>query len=217
MCVGGSWRRCALNIRIGRNRDFERNWRDSFCMEADDLFELFVRPLHGVGLRYMVSGSLASVHYGEPRLTLDVDLVVHLDEADIAKLVSLFPAAEYYVPPADVMLVEVNRPTRGHFNVIHLTTGQKGDFYPSRRHPYWNWAWQNRRLGQIGETTVYFAPPEYVILWKLEFFREGGGDKHLQDIRGMLHVSGETMDLHLLARACGELGLTQQWQTVQAG
>jgi hypothetical protein len=184
-------------------------------METDDLFELFVRPLNVVGLRYMVSGSLASVHYGEPRLTLDVDLVVHLVADEIAKLVQLFPAAEYYVPPADVMLVEVNRPTRGHFNVIHLLTGQKADFYPSRRHPYWNWAWQNRRLGQIGEMGVYFAPPEYVILWKLEFFREGGGDKHLQDIRGMLDVSGETIDRRLLDRACVELGLTQQWQVTQ--
>ena len=49
-------------------------------METPDLFSLFVRPLHRSGLRYMVSGSLASVYYGEPRLTLDVDLVVHAGE-----------------------------------------------------------------------------------------------------------------------------------------
>jgi hypothetical protein len=97
-------------------------------METADLFDLFVRPIHRAGLRYMVSGSLASVHYGEPRLTLDVDLVMHLAEAEIAKLVPLFPAGEYSAPPADVILVELARPTRGHFNVIHLATGQKADF-----------------------------------------------------------------------------------------
>lgn len=186
-------------------------------MEAADLFDLFVRPIHRAGLRYMVSGSLASVHYGEPRLTLDVDLVVHLAEAEIAKLVPIFPAGEYYMPPADVMLVELARPTRGHFNVIHLATGQKADFYPSRRHPYLEWAWQNRNLAQIGDMEVYFAPAEYVILWKLEFFREGGGDKHLRDIRGMLRISEETIDEELLDRACAELGLSPQWEAAKNG
>lgn len=184
-------------------------------MEPPDLFELFVRPLHRAGLRYMVSGSLASVHYGEPRLTLDVDLVVHLAMAEIATLAPLFPAGEYYLPPTDVIEVEVRRPTRGHFNVIHLLTGQKADVYPSRQHPYWDWAWQHRRLGQAGDAEVYFAPPEYVILWKLDFFREGGGEKHLRDIRGMLLVSGEDIDRNLLDRACAELGLTLQWQAAQ--
>ena len=184
-------------------------------METPDLFELFVRPLHAAGLRYMVSGSLASVHYGEPRLTLDVDLVVHLAEAEIATLAPLFPFEEFYLPPVDVIAAEVNRPIRGHFNVIHLLTGQKADVYPSREHPYWDWAWQHRRLGQTGNAEVYFAPPEYVILWKLEFFREGGGEKHLRDIRGMLKMSNEDIDRGLLERASAELGLTQQWAAAQ--
>jgi len=185
-------------------------------VEPPDLFELFVRPLHDAGLGYMVSGSLASVHYGEPRLTLDVDLVVHLAEADIATLVRLFPDTEYYLPPADVIAVELHRPTRGHFNVIHLPTGQKADVYPSRQHPYWDWAWQHRQLGKTGDAEAYFAPPEYVILWKLDFFREGGGEKHLRDIRGMLQVSKEEIDLDLLDRACAGLGLIPQWHAAQA-
>lgn len=185
-------------------------------MGTPDLFELFVRPLHAACLRYMVSGSLASVHYGEPRLTLDVDLVVHLVGTDGRALATLFPAAEYYVPPLEVITIELDRPSRGHFNVIHLSTGQKADFYPSRQHPYWEWAWRARRLERVGETDVYFAPPEYVILWKLEFYREGGGEKHLRDIRGMLQVNGETIDRPLLDRASAELGLSAYWLAAQS-
>ncbi|MEY2878544.1 MAG: hypothetical protein RLZZ15_924 [Verrucomicrobiota bacterium] len=181
-------------------------------METPDLFSLFVRPLHGAGLRYMVSGSLASIFYGEPRLTLDVDLVVHLEPGDAGVLAGLFPAENYYVPPPDVFAVEIARPTRGHFNVIHFASGQKADFYPSRRHAYWAWAFAHRRLGRIGEDEVWFAPPEYVILWKLEFFREGGGDKHLRDIRGMLAVNPDAIDGAMIGRACGELGLAGQWE-----
>lgn len=165
----------------------------------------------------MVSGSLASMFYGEPRLTMDVDLVVHLDAREAAILVGLFSPDEYYVPPAEVVEVEIARTTRGHFNVIHSASGQKADFYPSRRHPYWTWAFAHRRLGRVGEDEVWFAPPEYVILWKLEFFREGGGDKHLRDIRGMLMVYPDDIDRSLLDRACLELGLAEHWQRAQAG
>jgi hypothetical protein len=52
-------------------------------VDTPDLFTLFVRPLHRAEWRYMVSGSLASTHYGEPRLTMDVDLVVHIGERGV--------------------------------------------------------------------------------------------------------------------------------------
>lgn len=186
-------------------------------METPDLFALFVRPLHRAGLRYMVSGSLASVHYGEPRLTMDVDVALHVGEGEAGVLASLFPAADFYVPPPEVMAVEIARPTRGHFNVIHFASGQKADFYPSRRHPYWQWAFAQRQLAHVDGHEVWFAPPEYVILWKLEFFREGGGDKHLRDIRGMLLVNSENIDRAMLDRACAELGLGALWQQAQCG
>jgi hypothetical protein len=186
-------------------------------VEIPDLFGLFVRPIHRSGLRYMISGSLASMFYGEPRLTMDVDLVVHLEGQEPAILAGLFAPEEYYVPPAEVLEVENARTTRGHFNVIHFASGQKADFYPSRRHPYWAWAFANRRLGKVGSDEAWFAPPEYVILWKLEFFREGGGDKHLRDICGMLLVHPEDIDRAMLDRVCAELGLTEPWQRAQPG
>ena len=42
------------------------------------------------------------------------------------------------------------------------------------------------------------CPPEYVILWKLAFFREGGAEKHVQDIVGVLRVMGEELDASML-------------------
>lgn len=183
-------------------------------MASLDLVEIFVRPLQEAGVAYMVSGSLASMHYGEPRLTLDVDLALHLEEGKEAAFLELFESGAFYHPPLDVLKVEVRRPSRGHFNLIHFESGFKADCYPSKNHPYWTWAWENRRLEKIGEGDVYLAPPEYVIMWKMEFFREGGGDKHLRDIRGMLAVSGAEMDLPLLAAAAQKLGLTEIWNQV---
>jgi hypothetical protein len=59
---------------------------------------------------------------------------------------------------------------------------------------------------------VLFAPPEYVILRKLQFFREGGSGKHLRDIARMLTVLGEEWDRTTLARMIAEHGLTAEWE-----
>jgi hypothetical protein len=53
-------------------------------MPEVELFLLFVRPLQLAGIRYIVTGSVASIFYGEPRLTLDVDLVVFLNDNQAA-------------------------------------------------------------------------------------------------------------------------------------
>ena len=160
----------------------------------------------------MITGSVASMHYGEPRLTMDVDLLIHLDEPEISAVVALFPDSDYYTPPGDIIAEEIRRSTRGHFKLIHSGTGLKADFYPSRSHPYWHWAWEHRRSASIDGQPIYFSPPEYVILSKLEFFREGGSEKHLRDIRGMLAVSGDEIDRGLVERAVAELGLVDQWR-----
>ena len=46
-------------------------------MPEPELFLLFVRPLNRAGIRYAVTGSVAAIFYGEPRLTHDVDFVVY--------------------------------------------------------------------------------------------------------------------------------------------
>ena len=39
-----------------------------------------------------------------------------------------------------------------------------------------------------------FASAEDVIIKKMEYYREGGSEKHLRDITGMLKVSGDEID-----------------------
>ena len=50
--------------------------------------------------------------------------------------------------------------------------------------------------------------------WK--YYREGGSDKHLRDIRRMLNVSGEQIDHAALAEWIEKRGLREQWQRVEA-
>ncbi len=56
------------------------------------------------------------------------------------------------------------------------------------------------------------APPEYVIVRKLEYFREGGSQKHLRDIRSMLQVSHDQIDQAALGEWVARQGVTEQWR-----
>src|SRR5438477_9248639 len=98
-------------------------------MPDPDLFLLFVRPLNRAGIRYLVTGSVAAIFYGEPRLTNDVDFVVFLNDANIKALAEVFPSSQFYLPPTELIAVEARRESRGHFNIIHTETGFKADFY----------------------------------------------------------------------------------------
>ena len=59
-----------------------------------NLVELFVRPLHEAGLRYVIAGSVGSMHYSEPRLTLDIDIPLFVSLKDSRAFPALFSAAE---------------------------------------------------------------------------------------------------------------------------
>jgi hypothetical protein len=55
-----------------------------------NLLDLFVRPVHDAGMRYVVAGSVASMYFSEPRLTIDVDIPILLGRGDLAVIESLF-------------------------------------------------------------------------------------------------------------------------------
>jgi len=185
--------------------------------QPTDLLDLFVVPLARAGIAHLVSGSVASMFYGEPRATLDVDVAIQLPAGRIPLLESCFPSDAFYLPPAEVLHIELSRPTHGHFNVIHLDSGYKADFYPSRDHPYLSWAVSRAVPLDLGEVTIRLAPPEYVILWKLEFLRLSREDKHVRDIRGILQVSADRIDLPFLKQAIRETGLQEPWELVTGG
>ena len=104
-------------------------------MQDPDFISLFVAPLESVGINYMITGSVASSVYGEPRNTLDIDLVVLIQPDQIPLLPQLFPENDFYLPPSDVVAIESRREAHGHFNIIHHHTGLKADIYLSRNHP----------------------------------------------------------------------------------
>jgi hypothetical protein len=183
-------------------------------MPAPDYFLLFVAPLNRLGVRYMISGSIAAMFYGEPRFTQDVDFVVYLTDKDISGIASVFQPPGFYVPPIETLLAEIRREQRGHFNVIHSGSGFKADMYLAGRDELNAWGLRFKRAVQYEGETAILAPPEYVIVRKLEYYREGRSEKHLRDIRSMIAVSGDQLDKPALTDWIKRLGLEAEWALV---
>jgi len=185
-------------------------------MPEPDLIELFVGPLNSERIRYLISGSVAAMLYGEPRVTHDIDLVVFLRATDIEKLPRLYPAPEFYVPPAEVIAAEMARQQHGCFNVIHADSSLKADFFTANRDEFHAWAFRNLRHYSARGMEVSLAPPEYVIVRKLEYFRGGGSEKHLRDIRGILNISGQQINQMDLQEWIQRQGVNAEWAKVSA-
>jgi hypothetical protein len=179
------------------------------------LLEPFIARLERLGIPYFVTGSMAGILYGEPRLTHDVDIVVALALCDVQRFIAAFPLDEFYCPPEDVLAIEVRRGQRGHCNLIHHDSGFKADIYLAFDELH-RWALAHRKELTLDELRVSVAPVEYVILRKLEYFREGGSEKHVRDIRRMLEVSSAQIDRPLLEQWIARLGLTAEWARVLA-
>lgn len=184
-------------------------------MPAPDFIALFTEPLEQLAISYMITGATAAILYGQPRLTNDIDVVIELHAADIERLRAAFPERDFYTPPAAVIGMELARTQRGHLNLIHFETGYKADLYPVGADPLHHWALPLRRRVSHGTGQISVAPPEYVILRKLEYFREGGSSKHVTDIQTILRVNGTTIDHAILTSWISRLGLTELWTSVQ--
>jgi len=49
-------------------------------MEPSDLLRHLVNVFESLGIRYFVTGSVASIFYGEPRFTNDIDVVADIED-----------------------------------------------------------------------------------------------------------------------------------------
>ncbi len=151
----------------------------------------------------MITGGVASVVYGDPRFTRDVDLVVELDPGSVPSFIDAFAGGAFFVPPEGALLEEVGRGEGGHFNVIHRDTALRADVYLAGDDPFHAWALGHRRRIDVEGLGVWLAPLEYVIVRKLEDLHASGSDRHLRDVAMMLRISGALVDRQALQEWSG--------------
>ena len=181
-------------------------------MEQADVVRHALEVLERMGLPYAVVGSYASSAWGEPRYTHDIDIVLDLPMGRVQELCTGFPPPEWYVSETAAREA-VSR--RRQFNIIHTSSGNKIDVMVPRSDEWSREQLQRRqKVALLPDREGYAAHPEDVIIGKLRYFHEGGSDKHLRDIAGILQVSGELVDRASVRRWAEKLGVTEAWDAV---
>jgi hypothetical protein len=175
-----------------------------------------VRVLDSLGIASTVGGSIASSFAGEPRSTIDIDIVAAIETAHVPALADAL-APDFYLD-AEALARAVRN--RGTTNLIHLASMVKVDLFIAGGTPLDAQQLERRLLMPVRENaTLPVHPPEDILLQKLRWFRKGGetSDRQWRDVLGIVRVQGERLDLvylrqnapvldvaDLLERAIGE-------------
>jgi hypothetical protein len=178
-----------------------------------ELLQKIVEVFERIQIPYLITGSVAAMAYGEPRLTNDIDIVAAIEERHIGDLLKAFPADEFYVDE-ETMIEAIWK--HGQFNIIRPASGLKVDIIIKQNNAFDISRFSRlRRIYPAESYQANFASPEDVIIKKMEYYKEGGAEKHLRDITGILKISGEMVDKDYIAEWSRQLGLTEIWDAIQ--
>lgn len=181
-------------------------------MEHAELLRYLVAAIERLGLGYMVTGSVATIFFGEPRFTNDIDIVVVLGLEQIPEFCRAFPAPDFYLSE-DAVREAVQQ--HAQFNIIHPSSGLKIDVIIPQDTSFNRSRFARaKRIKPAEDYEASFASVEDVIIKKMEYFRQAGSEKHLRDISGVLKISGSEVNRDYIADWAVKMGLESIWKAI---
>lgn len=177
-------------------------------MSVPDVFQRITTALDQAGIGYMVTGSFASAHYGAPRSTQDIDLVIEATPAQLQAFIEALPSKEYY---ADLAAGLDALQRQSLFNVIDLATGWKIDLIIRKSRPYSQEEFRRRQRVNLHNVSLFVASAEDVIISKLEWANLAESRRQIEDVATILRVRWDSLDHAYLEKWIAELGLKEEW------
>lgn len=164
--------------------------------------------LETAGVPYVIGGSLASSVHGEPRATLDVDLVADLRADSLSTVVGAL-AQDYYVD-ADAAQEAVR--LGASFNLVHLGAGVKVDIFVAGSDAFDHERLRSRLAVAVPPPlsgTLWLDTAEHTLLRKLEWYRRGGevSERQWRDVAAIVALQEGTLDRTVLVRWATILGV----------
>jgi hypothetical protein len=167
-----------------------------------------VRRLDQSRVPYMVTGSVASSYYGEPRATLDLDIVIDPAPDALELLVAGYLTDRWYV---DRMTAFDALRDHTQFNVVGPGAA-KVDYLIRRDRPFSREEFERRRQVDLLGTPAWIATVEDMIVTKLEWSIPIRSERQIRDVAAMIEVSGDSIDRRYVERWVRDLGLEDGWE-----
>jgi hypothetical protein len=177
-------------------------------MSAPEVLQRITAALDHAGVAYMLTGSFASAHYGAPRSTQDIDLVVAATVAQLTTFVQNLPSDEYY---ADLEAALEARRRESLFNIIDLATGWKIDLIFRKSRLFSQGEFARRQQVNLHGLRLFVASAEDVIVAKLEWAKLAKSQRQIEDVAAILRLQWNVLDRSYLEGWISELDLKAQW------
>lgn len=175
-------------------------------MSQEELLAQVAAVLEEAEIPYVVTGSVVTALYGEPRFTQDADIVVVGSPGLGAKLAAAFPAPRYYAPGDDI---DASLKQGIIANIIDSETGAKVDLHPRKAGAFEESFFARRRRVKVAGAELWFPSPEDAILSKLRWARAtGDAERHVRDARAVYEVQGTALDGSYLQKWAERLSVT---------
>lgn len=176
-----------------------------------DVLALVTAHLDATSIPYMVTGSMASGYYGQPRMTRDVDLVVELRQGDPERLAALLGDA--FLLAAETVRGAITHQTM--FNAIHREAFVKVDFIIRKSEAYRLEEFARRRRVELDGHPMWMVSPEDLILSKLTWTRGRVSDVQARDVRAVIAVQGRALDWNYMTTWAATLDISDALRQVQ--
>lgn len=185
---------------------------DPTLSEQREFLSRVIAALQRAGIPYMVTGSVSSTLFGEPRATRDVDILIAPNQVQLRTLIRGL-STDYYV--SEEAALEAFR-ERSMFNVIDASTSWKADLIILKATPYDKEKFQRRLQNEYLGIPIEVATPEDVILSKLSWGKVSGSEMQYRDALGVAAVQGDHLDRTYMRRWAKELGVEEVLERILA-
>ena len=188
----------------------------SWNQDPSAIASLMPQILNAARIPYYITGDVAAIAHGEPRATIDLDIVIAIELTDLPALAANFESQGFYVAGLD----DVVSGSLRCLNITHLESIENVDLMISGGEEYDRVKLERRQLYALPDgEMVAIATPEDTIVSKLIWRRESQSDKQWRDILGILKVQQERLDFGYIQSWISKFGIENDWQRakVEAG
>jgi len=162
---------------------------------------------------YMVIGGQATIQYGEPRFTKDIDITVALTPFNLDRFLKTIEKRFRILPENPHRFIQET----WVLPAMHQKTEIRVDFVFSIT-PFEREAVQNARKIIIERVPIYYISPEDLVVQKIS----AGRPRDIEDAKGVLLVQGKNLDLKkitkklkVLAQGREEKEILDRWKRLK--
>jgi len=180
-------------------------------VDQGQVFGRVIDVLEAVGARYAIWGGWAVVAYGEPRFTMDMDIL--LDPLGLPDKIFVKRLRESGFAVDEIGLF--NALAGGYFNIIHMPSQLKVDFFVPAQGVLLHRAILERVYLPFDEIRrAAYVSAEALVITKLQAYAESESTRHLDDIATVIRLQGQKLANEQIDIYAARAGLFGVWRSL---